>query len=58
MPLGSGGRYRMSRRHGKTMRLGFRGTTIVEAKNMKTGATHTPAEFAKDRKNRRTLRTR
>jgi hypothetical protein len=36
------------------VRLAFRGKNVIEAKNMKTGATHTPAEFAADRaKNRR-----
>ncbi len=27
-------------------RLAFRGGSVIETKNMKTGATHTPAEFA------------
>jgi hypothetical protein len=31
-------------------RLAFKGNTVVEAKNMKTGATHTAEEFARDRK--------
>ena len=34
------------------VRLAFRGKNVLEAKNMKTGATHTPAEFAADRKRR------
>ena len=29
-------------------RLAFQGNRVVESKNMKTGATHTPAEFAAD----------
>lgn len=45
MPLGRGVRYRMS--HG--VRLAFKGGKVIEAKNMKTGATHTPAEFKADR---------
>jgi hypothetical protein len=48
MPL-SGVRYR---RKGK-MRLAFRGDQVVEAKNMDSGATHTPQEFARDRSQRR-----
>ncbi len=48
MPLGPGVRYRY--RKGTKVRLAFRGNQVVEAKNMKTGATHTPAEFAADRR--------
>ncbi len=47
MPLGKGVRYRMGPHN---VRLAFKGNDVVEAKNMKTGATHTPAEFAADRK--------
>lgn len=47
MPLGPGVRYRMGP-HG--VRLAFKGNQVVEAKTMKTGKTHTPAEFARDRK--------
>lgn len=46
MPLGKGVRYRMK----DGVRLAFKGDRVVEAKNMKTGATHTLAEFARDRK--------
>ena len=50
MPLGPDVRYRMKpMRGGGYERLAFRGKNIVETKNMKTGATHTPAEFAADR---------
>jgi len=36
---------------GKKVRLAFRGKgKVVEAKNLKTGATHTPKEFAADRR--------
>jgi len=36
------------------VRLAFRKGTneVIEAKNLRTGATHTPAEFAADRKRR------
>ncbi|MEK7766437.1 MAG: hypothetical protein AAB368_09385 [bacterium] len=46
MPLGKDVRYRMK----NGVRLAFQGKgQVVEAKNMKTGATHTPKEFARDR---------
>lgn len=48
MPLGPGVRYRYKR--GTKIRLAFRGGKVIEAKNMDTGATHTPSEFAADRK--------
>jgi hypothetical protein len=47
MPL-EGARYRY--KPGTKVRLAFKDGQVVEAKNMKTGATHTPAEFARDRK--------
>ncbi len=48
MPL-KGVRYRFKK--GTHIRLAFRGKKkVVEAKNIDTGATHTPAEFARDRK--------
>lgn len=47
MPL-KGARYRYKK--GTKVRLAFKGGKVVEAKNMETGATHTPAEFAADRK--------
>lgn len=51
MPLGKGVRYRVVERGGKKIRLAFKGKgKVVEAKNLKTGATHTPAEFAEDRR--------
>ena len=46
MPL-KGARYRYKK--GTKMRLAFKDGNVVEAKNMRTGATHTPAEFAADR---------
>ena len=51
MPI-KGARYRMkpNPKSGGFTRLAFKpGGSVVEAKNMKTGATHTPAEFARDR---------
>ncbi len=50
MPL-PGAHYRMvPMKGGGYERLAFRGNTVVETKNLKTGATHTSAEFARDRK--------
>ena len=48
MPLPSGTRYRF--KPGTNIRLAFKGNTVVEAKNTKTGKTHTPQEFAADRR--------
>lgn len=45
MPLGPGVKYRMK----GSERLAFKGGTVVEAKNMKSGKVHTPQEFAADR---------
>ena len=50
MPL-KGVRYRYKK--GTKIRLAFRGKTVVEAKNMKTGKTHTPAEFKADKKRKK-----
>ena len=36
--------------NGKMMRLAFVKGKVVEAKNMETGDTHTPKEFANDAK--------
>jgi len=38
---------------GKKVRLAFRGKKVIEAKNLKSGATHTPGEFKADRKKRK-----
>jgi hypothetical protein len=46
---------------GKKVRLAFRKGTnaVIETKNLRTGATHTMAEFAKERqRKRRPLRMR
>lgn len=49
MPLGPGVRYRVSTKGGKKVRLALRGDTVIEAKNMETGALHTKDEFKEDR---------
>ena len=46
MPLGKGVRYRVK----GGVRLAFKGARVVEAKSLETGAMHTPAEFAADRR--------
>jgi len=49
MPLGKGVRYRVKQTSKGPVRLAFKGQgNVVEAKNLKTGATH--AEFKADRK--------
>lgn len=54
MPLGKGVRYRVVTKGGSKIRLAFRGKKrVVEAKNLETGATHTPKEFAADRRRRK-----
>jgi hypothetical protein len=51
MPLGKGVRYRVKKtKKGKKVRLAFRGNKVIEAKNLQSGATHTPQEFAADRR--------
>ena len=54
MPVGPG-RFRVvTTKSGKKVRLHFTpGGKVNEAKNLSSGATHTPAEFAKDRKGKR-----
>jgi|APGre2960657404_1045060.scaffolds.fasta_scaffold69343_3 hypothetical protein len=49
MPL-KGVRYRVKQTPKGPVRLAFQGKSVVEAKNLKSGATHTPREFAQDRK--------
>jgi len=55
MPLGPG-KYRVkTTKGGAKVRLHFTpGGRVDEAKNLKTGAVHTPAEFAADRARRKT----
>jgi hypothetical protein len=51
MPVSPGGKYRYA--PGGKVRLHFtKGGVVDEAKNMKTGKTHTPAEFKADRAKR------
>ncbi len=52
MPLPKGTRYRMKKVNGKMIRLAFApgSNKVIEAKTMKSGANHTPSEFAADRK--------
>lgn len=52
MPI-PGARYRVVNKGGKKIRLAFVNGKVVEAKNLKTGDTHTPKEFAKDRKKKK-----
>ena len=47
MPIVKGAKYRYKK--GTKIRLAIVNGKVVEAKNMKTGATHTPAEFKADR---------
>jgi len=64
MPIPGGARYRVKTTStGKPVRLAFQGGTVVEAKNLKTGAVQTAAEFAADRarqavRKRRSMSTR
>jgi hypothetical protein len=52
MPI-KDGKYRIVDTPKGPVRLHFNRQGVVdEAKNMRTGATHSPAEFAKDRKNK------
>jgi len=54
MPIPDGARYRVVKRGGQKIRLAFVGKgRVVEAKNLRTGATHTPADFKADRLRRR-----
>ena len=46
-------RYRVKETPQGPVRLAFRGQKVVEAKNLRTKATHTEAEFAADRKKKR-----
>jgi hypothetical protein len=48
-----GGKPRYRYKKGTKVRLAFCGDgKVIEAKNTKTGRTHTPAEFARDRRGR------
>lgn len=50
MPLGKDIKYAVKKTSKGNIRLAFdKGGKVIEAKNMKTGKTHTPAEFKADR---------
>lgn len=54
MPLPEGTKYRTTKTPKGNVRLAFdRGGKVIEAKNMNTGATHTPAEFAAERRKKK-----
>lgn len=58
MPLPEGTRFRVkTTKTGKKIRLAFN-NGVIEAKNLETGATHTPAEFAAERRRRAKKRVR
>jgi hypothetical protein len=59
MPLGPHVHYAVkTTKSGKEIRLAFANGQVIEAKNLKTGATHTPAEFAADRRKKPTRKPR
>lgn len=49
MPLGKDIKYAMKKTSKGLVRLAFKGGEVVEAKNMKSGKTHTPSEFKSDK---------
>lgn len=54
MPLGKGVRYAVkTTKSGKKIRLAWKNGKVTEAKNMKTGKKHTPAEFKADKKKKK-----
>jgi len=54
MPTPKGTRFRVkTTKSGEKIRLAFKGKKVIEAKNLKTGKTHTQAEFKADRKKRK-----
>jgi hypothetical protein len=53
MPI-KGAKYRVRHtKNGKKIRLAFVNGHVVEAKNLDTGAVHTPSEFKADKKKRK-----
>jgi hypothetical protein len=53
MPIKGPVRYRVKQTPKGPVRLAFKGKkNVVEAKNLETGATHTPAQFRRERKHR------
>lgn len=56
MPLPAGTRYRMKKIKGGYERLAFnKAGKVIEAKNMQSGATHTPAEFSAEKRHKTAL---
>ena len=56
MPL-PGARYRVVKRGGEKIRLAFRGKkTVIEAKNLRTGAMHSEKDFEHDRLKKRMMK--
>ena len=54
MPLPKGTRFRVkTTKSGKRVRLAFKGGKVIEAKNIDSGATHSPREFKADRRQRK-----
>ena len=53
MPISCPGGGKPRYRHKGKVRLAFCGSEVKEAKNVKTGKTHTPAEFARDKAKRK-----
>ncbi len=53
MPLGQDIKYRVKQTSKGPVRLAFKGDEVVEAKNLKTKKTHTPAEFKSDKKKKK-----
>lgn len=54
MPLGKNVKYAVkTTKTGKKVRLAFKNGEVIEAKNLKTGKTHTPAEFKADKKKKK-----
>jgi hypothetical protein len=53
MPLKGKVRYRVKQTPKGPVRLAFRGKSVIEAKNLRSGKKHTEAEFRRDRKKRR-----
>jgi hypothetical protein len=52
MPIANA-KYRVTTKGGEKIRLAFVNGKVVEAKNLKTGAVHTPVEFKADAKRKK-----
>ncbi len=59
MPTPKGTKFRVkTTKSGKKVRLAFKDGKVIEAKNLSTGATHTQAEFKRDRKREKPSKTK